>query len=735
MSSGFWNRLIDGLVRYRIALLLVAITLTGLSFYPAGQVSFDQSIESLYSPGNPHLLDYLESKKLFGGDEFVFLTYTDPDLFEESGQERLRNLAARVAEVPGIVEDSVQSLDTYLDRTSRGAFKSRRKGVLAFSRGVLLGEDNQTTAIVMRLANEVDAVQPRAATIAELRRLAAEQILPTYVVGEPTLVLDMFRYAQEDGRFMGWAASALLAGVILFFLRDFRSILLPLIIVQMTIFWTKAALWGTHLQLTMVSSVLDSLVTIIGVSTVVYLSFYFQDLCTRTDRESAFRTMLQVIGMDIVWVCLTTAAGFAAHFSSHLHPVRSFGLTMVMGSLLVLLAIVLVLPAGMLSGGRKSAHVKPRGVQEVSHFLHGLTFWVLRHPRPIFLGTLAASLVAIGGLVQLKLETDFSANFRASTPVVQSLNFMEDRLGGAGIWEVNFAAPETLDPEYLEKVRKLAVKLRELRTGSQPALTKVVAITDGLDLVPRIPILVPDDEARLRWMDGLQPEFGPSLYNSERGRMRIMLRARERQSAEDKEQVIQRVKETARADFPDAEVTGLFVLLAYLVESLLHDQWTGLVVGGVSLVAMMSIAYRSVWLGLISLVPNVLPIILLLGGMGWAGVPVNIGTAMISSDTMGLTIHDSIFYLSAYHRARQSGLNFRDSLSEVQTEVRRPLVYSNIALILGFLVLTTSHFVPLIYFGALVSTAIAGGLIVNLLLIPLLLQFGEGESCTMKNIE
>jgi predicted RND superfamily exporter protein len=165
--------------------------------------------------------------------------------------------------------------------------------------------------------------------------------------------------------------------------------------------------------------------------------------------------------------------------------------------------------------------------------------------------------------------------------------------------------------------------------------------------------------------------------------------------------------------------------LTYLIDSLLHDQLTDLLLGAVSLLTIMSIAYRSLWMGIISLVPNVIPIVLLLGGMGWLNIPVNIGTAMISSDTMGLTIHDSIFYMSAYLRARRSGLNFQSALQHVQSEVRQPLLYSNIALIIGFLVLATSHFVPLIYFGVMVSVAIAGGLGVNLLLLPLLLRLGE----------
>lgn len=728
VSSGRWNRFIDSLVRYRVVLLCLAIALTGLSIYPASQVTFDQTIESLYAPGNPRLIEYTDSKAMFGGDEFVFLTYTDPQLFEDAGQERLANLAARVAEVPGVALDSVQSLNTYLEMTSRKPFKSRREKLLEFARSVLLGEDNQTTAIALRLEDESTAKIPRPTTIAELRRIAAEQPIPTSVVGEPTLVLDMFRYAEDDGQFMGWAASILMVAVILFFLRDFRSIILPFIIVQMTILWTKAGLWSTHLQLTMVSSILGSLVTIIGVSTVVYLSFYFQELRQQYDRETAFRKMLQVIGVDIVWVCLTTATGFAAHLSSHLHPVRSFGVTMVMGSLLVLLAMALVLPAGMLLGAAQIPTGKPRGEQQVNRSLHQLTAWVLSHPWWISLATLAILVGGISGLWQLRVDTDFTRNFRASSPVVQSLNFMEEKLGGAGLWEVNFAAPAELDPDHLDKVRHLTTQLRELRTDNAPALTKVISLTDGLDMLPRIPILVPDDDAKIRWLNGLQSDFSSSLFNPEKGRMRIMLRARERQTAEAKDLLIARVTELTKAEFPDAKVTGLFVLLTYLVDSLLSDQLTGLVVGAIGLISIMTIAYRSIWMGLISLVPNVLPILLLLGGMGWAGIPVNIGTAMISSDTMGLTIHDSIFYLSAYRRARQSGLDFRGALSEVQTEVRRPLIYSNIALILGFLVLTTSHFVPLIYFGALVSTAIAGGLLVNLLLIPLLLQIGEPRS-------
>ena len=308
---------------------------------------------------------------------------------------------------------------------------------------------------------------------------------------------------------------------------------------------------------------------------------------------------------------------------------------------------------------------------------------------------------------------------------MQGLNFLESRLGGAGAWEVNFPAPASLTEEFLDKVRRLADELRAVQGDHGKGLTKVVAVTDGLDMVPTIPFVAGTPDAKAGWLNRFQAEFMPSLYNPHQGRMRIMLRSYERQSSEAKEQLITRVGEIARATFPETKVTGLFVLLTFLIDSLLHDQWTDLMLGAISLITIMTIAYRSLWMGVVSLVPNVIPIVLLLGGMGWLSVPVNIGTAMISSDTMGLTIHDSIFYISAYLRARRSGLNFSGALHHVQSETRQPLLYSNIALIVGFLVLATSHFVPLIYFGVMVSVAIAGGLAVNLLLLPLLLQVGE----------
>ena len=134
--------------------------------------------------------------------------------------------------------------------------------------------------------------------------------------------------------------------------------------------------------------------------------------------------------------------------------------------------------------------------------------------------------------------------------------------------------------------------------------------------------------------------------------MRILLRSRERQPSERKLWLMAEVEELTRQEFPEGKATGLFVLLTFLIENLLDDQLTSFLLAVVVISGMMSVAFRSLAIGLISLVPNLFPIILVIGGMGWLGLPVNIGTAMIASISIGLTTDSTIHYIAAFRRAR-----------------------------------------------------------------------------------
>ncbi len=724
----FLQSIADVLIRQRGLVLLAALTATVVSIPMAEQLELDESIESFFSEDDPILQSYRESKLWFGGDEFLLVAYDDPHPTETDSLNRLREFSRRLNMVPGIQAESTQSLDTLLrpkfgntfaQRVMARAYaRLRQEDILSFGEHIVISSDRRTLGIVLRLLPEEESPVSRRETFQEVRRLAAEHDPPAAVAGEPLQVHDMFRYVQADSTLLGWASSGLLIAVILLLFRSVRWVALPLLVVHATLLWTKAILVLSDMRLSMVSSMLTSLVTIIGIATVTHVTVMFRDRRERESRFEAFRHTFISLAPPVFWTCVTTAIGFAALLSSEINPVRSFGVMMALGTLLVLVASGTILPGGALLGGLDTDPRRTPAEQRLLKSLDQLSHLLDRRPRTVLAVMLVLMSVSGTGLLFLKVETDFSKNFRQESPIIQALDFFESRLGGAGTWEVHFDAPPKITEETLVPIRDVAEALREIELPSGSRLTKVVALSDGIDFAPGTSV-----SSKLERLDAIQPDFVSSLYNKQAGKTRIVLRALERQPAEVKLALIDQVRQTTQTRFPEARTTGLYVLLANLINSLMQDQLKSFMLAALGIVICMVIAFRNIWLGLVSLLPNLFPILLVIGGTGWIGLPINIGTAMIASVSLGLTVDSSIHYMSGYVQALREGATHAEAIRQTHSHVGRVLILANLALVFGFLVLTLSNFIPLAYFGVLVSLSMLGGLLGNLVLLPVLLQW------------
>jgi uncharacterized protein len=735
-----WQTWADVLGRFRWWLLGITVIISACLSVPAFRLELDESIESFYAEGDPYLQAYRESRATFGGDEFLMVAYEADDPTSNEELERIREFSDQLSDVPGVHAASTQDLARAL-RNPRATgllrvalrMPSTERALLDLSRRILIGDDGRTVAVVMRLESESESAFPRAETYRRVREIARAHNPPAVVAGEPIQVHDMFRYVEEDSWTLGLASSGLLMLVMLVLFRNLRWVLLPILVIHVTLLWTRGLLYLSGLKLSMVSSMLTSLVTIICIATLMHVTVTYREFRASQSRDEAYRRTFRRLATPIFWTCLTTAIGFGALLSSSITPVRSFSIMMSLGTLLVPLVCVLLIPGGILIGTFQPDPAAPPAERRLVGGLMGLSRWAAGHPRSIVTITGLLIVAATTGLFRLTVETDFSKNFRERSPIVQALQFFESKLGGVGSWEVAFDAPAELNEEYLDRVRELTEELRELQLPDGTKLTKVVSFTDGLDLVPRVPDerrrgllrLIPRRlslEERQDLISELQPEMEPSLYNPLRGRMRIMLRALEQQPADVKLKLIDEVERTARRTFPEARTTGLYVLLAYLISSLLEDQIVSFGIALAGVTGSMSLAFRSIRTGLLSIIPNVLPILLVVGGMGWIGIPINIGTAMIASVSMGLTVDSTIHYITSYRRSRMAGANHLSAVQAAHGSVGLALALANVALIIGFIVLALSNFVPLIYFGVLVSVAMFGGLIGNLILLPVLLR-------------
>jgi predicted RND superfamily exporter protein len=170
-------------------------------------------------------------------------------------------------------------------------------------------------------------------------------------------------------------------------------------------------------------------------------------------------------------------------------------------------------------------------------------------------------------------------------------------------------------------------------------------------------------------------------------------------------------------------VTGWFVLLTRLVSSLMADQLLTFLVAATAIFIMMVLATQRLRLALVAMVPNLLPIGVVLGVLGWLGVPLNMGVALIAAVSIGLSIDNTIHYLAVFQAGVRRGLDRDQAILEAHHRAGVASVFSTLALTAGFATLCLSDFVPTVYFGGLVCASMLGGVIGNLLLLPLLIQW------------
>lgn len=779
--------------------LLIATAVLVVAAIPISErLQFDQRIEAFFAPDNPDLKILERSRDDFGGDEFVVVAWTEERLFgidaelpypktlegvlevnflpavSEVAETRIEELAAELNAVPGVNAEQTQHLPELLNAAPR--YKPARRAMVRMFEGTLVGQDGATTGILLELLPEEEAGVPRGETLQQIRSIASRasaDVGEMAVAGEPVQVFDMFEIVEEDGQLLFLVSLGILSLVLLLMFRTLRWVLAPVGLVLGSVVATRSILVLVGAELSMVSSMLNSLVTVIGIATFMHVIVHYRELraehAASLPAEGSAPTNSGVPGIakqtlsdmvrPVFWTCVTTAVGFGSLLVSQLTPVRSFATMMCLATGVVFVGCCCIMPATLASGSRLKVPAQVPMERWLDHALR-ITCRVVEN-HPLLTGILCFSFfaAAIPGVLRLTIETDFSKNFKDSSTIVQSLKFVESRLGGAGSWEVSFDTPEdsseyfVLNDEFLTEVRGLTDALREL-TANDDSI-RVLSLTDIGEIPPKRLFGTPTKTlGRIRRM---QPRLIDNFYNSEAHRMRIVLRSAEQQPSEKKAAQIvavrncvrdyfeqQRMRHQTAAKLAAEEATtetgetvettpifiqqtppaasGMFVLLAELILSLLNDQLLSFLVACGGILICMTVAFRSLRIGLISLFPNIFPVAVVMGTLGWIGAPVNIGTAMITSVSMGLTVDSTIHYITAFERARRV-TSITEALHIAHAGAGRAVVFAHLALVAGFLVLTASRFVPLVYFGALLSLSMIGGVFGDLVLLPLLLRW------------
>ena len=684
-------------IRWRWCRLVIGLVILWLSLPPSRTLTFDRSIEAMFQPNDGTFVDYQMLKAMFGGNDVVMLVYEDAELATAAGITRNRDISDRVSAVPGVkgvLSPSLlnQAVEKFRPLIGGGddtpaLFHQEDPVAEGFDQlfaGYTHSSDHGHAAVVAML--EPDR-PPQ--TLKRLRQLRASMISgdgstapirSVALVGESILVDEGFSLIERDGARLEALTIALLSLVVVVTLIDVRFVLLTVALIGWSVVVTRATMVGLDINLSLVSAILTAIVTVISVTAVLHLGVRFRKQRSKGDATvEASGAALAALIAPIFWTCATDAAGFGALFGSGILPIRQFGVMIAVAAIAVCVAIVLFAPSIMTLPGAPFGSTWHGHQRRASRWLQRRVCRIaersIRRRGRVLGFALIGLVVSLIGISRSEIETSFLNNFRPDSEVVAAYADVETQLGGAGVWDIVVDAPAELDTAFLDLVRTMESDLRGIRVEGA-ALTKVLSLADAEAVARRstLAAMLPAS-ARLSAMSLVMPAFFDALLTQPqqgRRRLRIMLRSEEQLESHQKLSLIDAVQQcvhrhttsrpwkaaVAATDAAPARrgtVTGYYVLMARLVSQLIRDQWWCFLISGISVWLLLIVATRSTRLATAALLPNLLPILLVIGSLGILGGRTNMGVAMIAAVSIGISIDGSVHFLYAYQRAIRRG--------------------------------------------------------------------------------
>ena len=618
--------------------------------------------------------------------------------------------------------------------------------------GSLISKDGRSTNVLVYLRVPEPGAPGTATTQARWQQLVDglrtvrtqwEGRLPERLrlAGVPLVYTYIMERVAHDLQVFGIAAAVLFSLGLLVIYRKIRYVILPLVTSLLPVVAILGYMAIAGVPFTVITSNLPLLLFVIALPYTIYLIERYLErrhLHPQEDGGEAIVRAAQSIWLPCVFSTLTTMAGFAAFTTSGIVPVKMFGILMAAGSLLSLLLVFLFLPSA-LQPWRPVPPPSPSssaatGTGGFGRLSAGFAQLALTRPRTIIALSTLVLAVSIAGTFRLTAENKFTSYFWPSSDVYQGLEFIDQNLGGTSTLEIYLRSGKVGHFKSAEGIASVAAveqyfhavpEVGSLR--SLPALIREARKTFRPEWFPSM-----QDGALVSLVQGMAPELFQDIMSPDGRTASLQVRFKETAPTLNRRQIIEGL-EAHLASLKDSslqgleiETTGIFVLYANMLNSLIDSQrdTLGFVVGSIYL--MLLLLFRKFRLALVVLVPQALPAVTMLGVMGWGGIPLDLVTVMIAAIALGVGVDSAIQYTMRYREEIALDGDPRAALSRTHATVGRAIWVATSIIVLGFAVLVTSDFFPSVWFGLLTGLAMLMSQFSALLTLPsLFLWLGE----------
>jgi uncharacterized protein len=749
------------------------------------RVTYDQSIASFFADDDPDMAVYQKAAATFGDDNFAFVVYDDPALLTPEGMDRVAELAAalgpdhmqgvqRVESIDAMpllwaIDDAMLALDrlpAFARNLAKNAARRTVKnidlksssmtvaGAVRAARtpaqqaalkdrlthhplivGTLIDKAAAATAVIVRLKKT--AQHNVIGTTADLRRISGEfaarhGLRQPAVVGPPVLLADGFSAIEVDGRRLAVVGMILIGVVTLSAVHSLWWAIVPMLAGWAIWLATEALLATLNIKLSLSGGPLVAQIIVLTMPAASHLAVHFRDDRRRqADPHRAALATLAAVAAPIFWTALTGAIGYGALVTSKVMPIRQFGAILGICTFAAALLVMIISPIAMMPPFRMEIPVRYGSRSRVSGFMNRLVLWVYQRPRMIVVTVLAIVVPLACGLVRLTYETNYINLFRPETRVVRDYHTVESKLGGIGVVELVVPVGKSITARTLANLKAVEDRIKEIQVADHEGVAQALSLATLLDPDGRLSAL-PGDRPDQLIADKLdlitaspQGDLIRSFWNAETGESRLMVRLKEQQSAPDKAKIFRVATEIAAEYFgPSTYLTGLSVLMTRTTQAIIATQWGTFFFSAIGILIMLTLAFRSVSLAVLAILPTLLSVVLVLGLMGWLRIKLDMATALVASVALGLSVDDTFHCLLQFHRDAKT-TRFRRRLFDSYRVSGAGVLLSSIAVAVGFAALRASEFEPFVNFGTMVGIATAGSTLGNLVLLPACLTLGN----------
>jgi len=746
--------------RLRVPGLALALAITVFLGLKASSVGVERDNQSLRSSDAVELRNYDEFKAAFGNDDDILVAIGHPRLLTADGLTLLADLTTRIEAMDG-VGDAWSLIDAEEIVAGEAGAEPRpllpppydvvgieARAAAALDRnpdftGWLVSPDRLAAGIVVEIEDRPADSIYRSALVASLRKLAplvAARGGEFHLTGVPVQKIDVSDYVDRDQRVLLPAAVVVLGLTLALFFRHISGVVVPLAAAGVTVVWTIGAYSLAGLSVNAITALLPPVMLVVAIATTIHV--YDAWLAGHTPALSKGehapppaagfdRAVLAVraVFVPALLCAVTTSQGFLSLvFGSDLPAVRQFGVFAAFGTVVAFVTSVTLVPAA-LGAMKPPPHRASDEHGWTLRFLDATSSLATRRPWTVIVVFGAITIALAAGIPRIRSNTDLVGFLKPDAPLRIDTAWIDQHLTGTLPFDFVVRRADGRPVPTPDSLRRL-----EAFEASIRARDHVAGVTSALALVRQVnraetggtALTLPDDAGRLQGQLDLLDESGHSLVRRfatpGMTALRVSVRLRSVGTAESAPLVAAIGEDAARILGPDFVVVpvGSLWMVVHDSENLVRQQVTSFGSAIVLVVAAIGLLLRSWTFTLVALIPNVMPIVWTGGLMGYAGVELSTGTAMIASAVLGLVVDDTIHYLSYYqrvHRGEADG-DATEAIRRTSRAVGAPVTAASTSLVLGFWVGAVGSFLPTVYFSLLTGLTMITGVVCDLLVLP-----------------